>query len=148
MTIYLEYRIRNLTESLSETIERSPLDSDAAVNRFVLEGRRSGTSWEPIGQYPTRTEAEQVFAGIAGQPYQPDQRNTVHIEAHLVARGQIASIWSTQEVRALRPHLLEYQAWDVLRMTFQDYDLSSDHAWETLEEVADRSYPPPEDNHS
>jgi hypothetical protein len=55
----------------------------------------------------------------------------------LAAQHEIAVIWSTDDVREVRPDLSEKQAWTVLQSVRENHDASVGVSWETLEITAD-----------
>jgi hypothetical protein len=57
----------------------------------------------------------------------------------------IAAIWSTDDVRGVRPHLTEDQAWEVLQQVDDIHDAEWGITYTTLETVADDLYPAPDD---
>ena len=67
----------------------------------------------------------------------------VDISAVLESRGQVAVVWSTEDVLGARPHLTEDQAWDVLARCERIHDCNYGFTWNLLESVADDLNPAP-----
>jgi hypothetical protein len=65
----------------------------------------------------------------------------VDVSTLLESRGQIAIIWSTEDVLSVRPQLSADQAWDVLVRCERIHDCNYGFTWELLEAVADDLYP-------
>lgn len=63
------------------------------------------------------------------------------ITAALASRGQVAIVWSTEDVLGVRPHLTRDQAWDVLGRCERIHDCNYGFTWDLLEAVADDMYP-------
>jgi hypothetical protein len=60
----------------------------------------------------------------------------------LLARdGKIAAIWSIADVKNIRPHLTDDQAWEVLESVGRQHDAEFGISWITLETVADEMFP-------
>jgi hypothetical protein len=59
------------------------------------------------------------------------------IDAYLAERGQIAVIWSVEDVKGIRPDLTDDQCWEVLQQVKDVHDAESGISWTTLETVAD-----------
>ncbi len=68
-----------------------------------------------------------------------------HVRELLAKHHSIAAIWSTDDVRGVRPQLTEDQAWEVLQQVDRHHDASWGICWITLETVADDLYPAPDD---
>lgn len=65
----------------------------------------------------------------------------IDIDEILRSRGQIADIWSIEDVRSVRPNLSDDQAWNVLKQCIRYHDCNFGFTWSLLEMVADRLYP-------
>lgn len=61
----------------------------------------------------------------------------------LAKRHSIAAIWCTDDVRDIRPHLTEDQAWEVLQEVEDHHAAEWGICWTTLQTVADDLFPPP-----
>ncbi len=68
-----------------------------------------------------------------------------HVRELLAKHHSIADIWCTDDVRGVRPHLTEDQAWEVLQQVDDIHDAEYGINWMTLETVADDLYPEPDD---
>jgi hypothetical protein len=66
-----------------------------------------------------------------------------HVRELLAKHHSIAAIWCTDDVRAVRPHLTEEQAWEVLQQVEDIHDAEWGISWTTLETVADDLFPSP-----
>jgi hypothetical protein len=62
----------------------------------------------------------------------------------LATQHSIAAIWSTDDVRGVRSHLTEDQAWEVLQLVDDLHDAEWGITWTTLETVADDMFPKPD----
>ncbi len=72
---------------------------------------------------------------------------THYVHDLLAKHRQIASIWSIEDVKCIRPDLTDDQAWEVLERRGGDkYDPWACITWTTLEDVADDLFPEPDDN--
>lgn len=71
--------------------------------------------------------------------------NTINVNPRvreLLARHHsIAAIWCTDDVRGIRPHLTEEQAWEVLQQVDDLHDAEWGINWTTLATVADDLFP-------
>jgi hypothetical protein len=76
-------------------------------------------------------------AGIVPAPADLD------IDAYLAKRRQIAVLWSIENVKGVRPHLSDEQAWDVLQQVKDIHDAEWGICRTTLETVADDLFPKP-----
>ncbi len=63
------------------------------------------------------------------------------IHAVLESRGEIAIVWSIEDVLGVRPHLTKEQAWEVLLRCDRMHDCNYGMTWDLLESVADDMYP-------
>ncbi len=61
----------------------------------------------------------------------------VDVHAWLQRRQQIAIVWSTDDVLAVRPDLTPAQAWDVLLASQRNHDANFGVTWESLEAAAE-----------
>jgi len=68
-----------------------------------------------------------------------------HVRELLAKQHSIATIWSTDDVRGIRPDLTEDQAWEVLQQVDDIHDADCGINWTTLETVAEDLYPAPDD---
>jgi hypothetical protein len=66
-----------------------------------------------------------------------------HVHELLAKHHSIAVIWRTDDVRGVRPHLTEEQAWEVLQLVEDFHDAQWGINWTTLETVADDMFPRP-----
>jgi len=66
-----------------------------------------------------------------------------HVRDLLAKHRSIAAIWCTDDVRGLRPHLTEDQAWEVLQQVDDHHDADWGINWTTLETTADDLFPKP-----
>jgi hypothetical protein len=55
----------------------------------------------------------------------------------LATRRQIALVWSSDDVRAVRPDLTDDQCWDVLQAAKHQHDALLGLSWDTLRCIAD-----------
>ena len=67
----------------------------------------------------------------------------LHVHALLARHHQIAAIWSIEDVKGIRPHLTDEQAWQVLEHVGDKHDAEWGISWITLETVADDLFPEP-----
>ena len=67
-----------------------------------------------------------------------------HVRQLLANQRSIAAIWCTDDVRGIRPHLTEEQAWEVLQEVDDRHDAEWGITWTTLEVTADDLYPQPD----
>lgn len=75
-------------------------------------------------------------------PRQDEQDNSnLDIDAIVAKRGQIAIIWSIEDVQAVRPRLTAEQAWEVLEEVKRKHDAVWGVCWMTLEIWADKLFP-------
>lgn len=68
-----------------------------------------------------------------------------HVRELLAKHHSIATIWCIDDVRGVRPHLNEDQAWEVLQQVDDIHDAVFGITWTSLETVADDLYPAPDD---
>jgi hypothetical protein len=66
-----------------------------------------------------------------------------HVHELLAKHHSIAANWCTEDVRGVRPHLTEEQAWEVLERVGDHHDAEWGICWTTLETVADDMFPKP-----
>ena len=64
-----------------------------------------------------------------------------HVRELLAEQHSIAAIWCTDDVRGVRPHLTEEQAWEVLQEIDDHHDAEWGICWTTLETAADDMFP-------
>ncbi len=60
----------------------------------------------------------------------------LNLDELLAGRGQIALLWSVDDVQDVRPDLTAKQAWEVLKRVRSSHDASLGVSWETLEWAA------------
>ncbi|MBI1347221.1 hypothetical protein GC163_13145 [bacterium] len=60
----------------------------------------------------------------------------------LASRRQIAIVWSTDDVRQVRPDLTDDQCWEVLQEAERQHDALLGLSWDTLACVAEDLYGP------
>ncbi|WP_020472319.1 hypothetical protein [Zavarzinella formosa] len=60
----------------------------------------------------------------------------IDIDKLLAERGQIAIIWSVEDVKEIHPDLDDEQAWEVLKIVLRRHDATLGVTWDTLECVA------------
>jgi hypothetical protein len=63
------------------------------------------------------------------------------IQKLLAKNRQVAAIWSIEDVKGVRPHLTDEQAWEVLQQVGDIHDAEYGITWMTLETVADDMFP-------
>jgi hypothetical protein len=68
----------------------------------------------------------------------------LHVRKLLAEHHSIAAIWCTDDVRGIRPHLTEDQAWEVLQEVDRHHDAEQGITWMTLETAADDMFPNPD----
>lgn len=61
----------------------------------------------------------------------------------LVARRQIAIIWSVEDVQQVRPDLDDDQSWEVLQHCQKWHDANDGVSWDTLRAAADACFETP-----
>ena len=67
-----------------------------------------------------------------------------HYVRQLLAKNrQIAAIWSIEDVKGIRPHLTDDQAWEVLEEVGRGHDAEYGISWITLETMASILFPRP-----
>jgi hypothetical protein len=64
-----------------------------------------------------------------------------HVRQLLAKQHSIAVIWCTDDVREIRPHLTEKQAWEVLQEIDDQQDAECGINWTTLETTTDDMFP-------
>ena len=67
-----------------------------------------------------------------------------HVHELLAKHHSIAAIWHTDDVKGIRPHLTDDQAWEVLEQVGDKHDAEYGISWTTLEVTADDMFPNPE----
>ncbi len=60
----------------------------------------------------------------------------IDIHTFLAQSRQIAIVWSIEDVKEVRPHLTDNQAWEVLQLVEQSHDANFGVSWETLDSAA------------
>jgi hypothetical protein len=71
-----------------------------------------------------------------------------HVRKLLARHHSIAAIWCTDDVRGVRPHLTEDQAWEVLQQVDDHHDADWGINWTTLATAADDLFPEDADGSS
>jgi hypothetical protein len=66
-----------------------------------------------------------------------------HVHQLLAKHKSIAAIWCIDDVKGIRPHLTDDQAWEVLEEVGRKHDAEWGISWTTLETVADDLFPKP-----
>ena len=61
---------------------------------------------------------------------------------YLKKHGEIAIIWSVEDVLEVRPELNEAQAFEVLTLCQRRHDANIGITWDTLADAADTLFPP------
>jgi hypothetical protein len=89
-----------------------------------------------------RDQAEALLARIrqAGPDLETFDFNPF-VHTLLALDRQIAAIWCIDDVKGIRPHLSDDQAWEVLKAVGDRHDASWGICWTTLEIVADDLFP-------
>jgi hypothetical protein len=67
-----------------------------------------------------------------------------HVHELLAKHRSIAAIWCTNDVKGIRPHLTDDQAWEVLEEVGRKHDAEYGINWTTLEIFANDLYPEPD----
>ena len=67
----------------------------------------------------------------------------LHVRKLLAKHRSIAAIWCIEDVKGVRPHLTDDQAWEVLQQVDDNHDAEWGICWTTLETVADDMFPDP-----
>lgn len=60
----------------------------------------------------------------------------IDIHTFLAQSRQIAIVWSIEDVKEVRPHLTDNQAWEVLQLVEQSHDANFGVSWETFDSAA------------
>ena len=68
---------------------------------------------------------------------------TLYVHDLLAKHRQIAAIWSIEDVKGIRPHLTDDQAWEVLERVGRKHDAEYGISWTTLETTAEDLFPKP-----
>jgi hypothetical protein len=66
---------------------------------------------------------------------------TLYVHQLLAKHRQVAAIWCIEDVKGVRPHLTDDQAWEVLEQIGDKQDAEWGISWTTLETVADDMFP-------
>ena len=77
------------------------------------------------------------------EPAHPYPDITLYVHDLLTRHQQIAAIWSVEDVKGIRPHLTDNQAWEVLKEVGRKHDAEYGISWTTLETMADDMFPEP-----
>jgi len=67
----------------------------------------------------------------------------LHVHQLLAKHRSIAAIWCIDDVKGIRPHLTDDQAWEVLEEAGRKHDAEYGISWTTLEVFADMMFPDP-----
>jgi len=70
----------------------------------------------------------------------------LYVHDLLAKHRQIAAIWAIEDVKGVRPHLSDEQAWEVLQQVKHIHDAEYGISWTTLEIVADDLFPASDDS--
>jgi hypothetical protein len=70
----------------------------------------------------------------------------IDIDQVLKSRGQVAIVWSIEDVQGLRPDLNNDQAWEVIRLCKHWHDFDVGFTRLLIEEMADELFPRPKCN--
>jgi hypothetical protein len=70
---------------------------------------------------------------------------TLYVHHLLAKHRQISAIWSIEDVKCVRPHLTDDQAWEVLERVGHKHDAEWGITWTTLQDVADDLFPKSDD---
>jgi hypothetical protein len=70
---------------------------------------------------------------------------TLYVHDLLAKHRQIAAIWAIEDVKGVRPHLTDDQAWEVLEQASDNHDAEWGISWTTLKTVADDLFPKSDD---
>jgi len=76
-----------------------------------------------------------------GSPAELYKRSGIDIHTILKARGQIAMVWSIEDVQSRHPDLNDEQAWLVLQQCQKWHDCNEGFTWQLIETVAEMLYP-------
>jgi len=96
---------------------------------------------DATGQFDTECTALDAACATARAALQSPE--TMTIQEMLSRRGEIALIWSVEDVQQERPDLTGEQAWQVLREVERDHDALRGVSWDTLTSIADDLFGPP-----
>ena len=69
----------------------------------------------------------------------------LHVHQLLAKHRSIATIWCIDDVKGIRSHLTDDQAWEVLEEVGRKHDAEHGISWTTLEIFADEMFPQPND---
>jgi hypothetical protein len=69
-------------------------------------------------------------------------KKQIDINRYLASNQQIAAIWGTEDVQAVRPDLDTDQAWKVLQQVDRDCLAEYGITWDTLRDTAEDLYGP------
>jgi len=65
----------------------------------------------------------------------------LYVHALLAKHRSIAAIWSIEDVKGIRPHLTDNQAWEILEEVGRKHDAEYGISWTTLADMADMMFP-------
>jgi hypothetical protein len=74
-------------------------------------------------------------------PRSATQPSVIDIHAVLAKCGQVAVVWSIEDVQGVRPDLNADQAWEVLTRCIDKHDCEYGFTWQYLQDVADDLFP-------
>jgi hypothetical protein len=131
--ITLEPRVREAVRQLRDLPDSLEAEDDPAftveqVN--FLEKRLYGMRALLEGE-----DRSQLYADI-----------TLYVHDLLAKHRQIVAIWAIEDVKGIRPHLTDNQAWEVLERVRDKHDAERGITWTTLETVADDLFPESDDS--
>jgi hypothetical protein len=75
------------------------------------------------------------------QPTLPPDITMREIEGLFAARKEIVIVWHVDDVKQVRPHLTDEQAWTVLESIGENHDAEYGVCWSTLSDHADSLFP-------
>jgi len=127
---------------------KSNNDYERKTDRFWLAlARVLDHYWTAERQdYRSCTRAEQlrhIYRDLKTLDETAVDLRRLDVHEMLARRGQVAIVWSTEDVLGVRPHLTQDQAWDVLSRCERIHDCNYGFTWDLLESVADDLYPAP-----
>jgi hypothetical protein len=70
----------------------------------------------------------------------------IDIHVLLEQRRQVAVIWGSEDILAVRPDLTDDQAWAVLKECDRRHDCTEGFTWDFIEIIADDLFPRPDDS--
>jgi hypothetical protein len=85
----------------------------------------------------TMTNTNNTTTSISNEPVDINR----HVHQLLAKHHSIAAIWCIDDVKGIRPHLTDEQAWEVLEEVGRKHDAEWGITWMTLETMADDLFP-------